>query len=84
MAPKPRRLSGADVITALGRLGFDVVAIRGSHAKLRRITEDGERQALLVPLHREPAIGTVLAAYRQALKFVPEKDLRPAFFLPQA
>ena len=80
MAPKPRQLSGANVVKALGRFGFDVVAIRGSHAKLRRVTERGARQALAVPLHRELAIGTVLAVYRQALKFIPEEDLRPAFF----
>ncbi len=82
MAPKPRRLSGADVIRALGQLGFDVVAIRGSHAKLRRAMADGQRQALLVPLHRELASGTVLAVYRQTLKFVPERELRAVFFPP--
>ena len=82
MAPTPRRLSGADIIKALGQLGFDVVAIRGSHARLRKLTADGHRQALLVPLHRELAIGTVLAVYRQALKFVPERELRAAFFPP--
>lgn len=80
MAPKPRQLSGSDVIKALGRLGFDVVALRGSHAKLRRVTEDGQRQALVVPIHRELATGTLLAIYRQARKFIPERDLRPVFF----
>lgn len=80
MAPKPRRLSGSDVIKALGRLGFDVVALRGSHAKLRRVTKDGQRQALVVPIHRELATGTLLAIYRQALKFIPERDVRPVFF----
>lgn len=80
MAPKPRPLSGSDVIKALGRLGFDVVALRGSHAKLRRVTEDGQRQALVVPIHRELAAGTLLGIYRQARKFTPERDLRPVFF----
>jgi len=82
VAPKPRALSGSDVIKALGRLGFDVVALRGSHAKLRRITDDGQRQALVVPIHRELATGTLLAIYRQARKFIPERDLRPVFFPP--
>ncbi len=82
MAPKPRPLSGSDVIKALGRLGFDVVSLRGSHAKLRRITEDGQRQALVVPIHRELATGTLLAIYRQARKFIPEHDLRQVFFPP--
>ncbi|MGE3405102.1 MAG: type II toxin-antitoxin system HicA family toxin [Vicinamibacterales bacterium] len=80
MAPKPRQLSGSDVIKALGRLGFDVVALRGSHAKVRRVTDDGQRQALLVPIHRELATGALLAIYRQARKFVAERDLRPVFF----
>lgn len=82
MAPKPRRFSGADVIKALGRVGFDVVAIRGNHAKLRRIAPDRQRQALMVPLHRELAMGTVLASYRQALKCVTESELTSAFFPP--
>ena len=81
MSPRLRRLSSRDLCVALGRFGFEVVATRGSHAKLRRTTPAGARQALTVPLHRELAAGTVRAIFRQACRFVPEDDLRPFFFM---
>jgi predicted RNA binding protein YcfA (HicA-like mRNA interferase family) len=80
MPPRLRRLSSRDLLQALRRFGFEVVAIRGSHAKLRRRTPDGARQTLTVPTHRELAPGTLRAIYRQASRFVPEQDLRPLFF----
>ncbi|HKA28078.1 MAG TPA: type II toxin-antitoxin system HicA family toxin [Candidatus Binatia bacterium] len=80
MPPKLRRLSARDVLRALGELGFEVVSTRGSHAKLRRVTEHGTRETLTVPLHRILAPGTLQAIYRQAARYVPERDLRPRFF----
>jgi predicted RNA binding protein YcfA (HicA-like mRNA interferase family) len=80
MPPKLRRLSGRDVLRALGELGFEVVSTRGSHAKLRRVAENGTRETLTVPLHRTLAAGTLHAIYRQAARYVPERDLRPRFF----
>jgi predicted RNA binding protein YcfA (HicA-like mRNA interferase family) len=80
MSPRLRRLSSRELVAALGRLGFEVVATRGSHAKLRRVLPDGSRQAITIPLHRELAIGTLQAIYRQARRFVPEDALRPLFF----
>lgn len=80
MPPKLRRLSGRDILRALGAFGFQVVATRGSHAKLRRLLPDGARQILTVPLHRTLADGTLRAIFRQACRFVPEVDLRPWFF----
>ena len=80
MAPRLRRLSGREVCQGLGRLGFEVVAVRGSHAKLRRTTADGQRQTLTIPLHRELAFGTLRAIFRQACRFVPEEVLRLLFF----
>ena len=81
MSPRLRRLSSRELCLALGRLGFEVVATRGSHAKLRRTTADGQRQTLTAPLHRELAPDTVRAIFRQACRFVREADLRPLFFL---
>jgi predicted RNA binding protein YcfA (HicA-like mRNA interferase family) len=78
--PRLRRLSGADVTSALGHIEFLVVATRGSHAKLRRELPDGQRQTLTIPLHRELARGTLLAIYRQTLRYVAEGELRPWFF----
>jgi len=60
MTPRPRVLSGPDVVRALGAFGFKVVATRGSHAKLRRVRPDGA-DTITVPLHRELAPGTARA-----------------------
>ena len=79
MPGRLRRLSGREVCAILGRLGFEVVAVRGSHAKLRRQAGDS-RQSLTIPLHGEPAPGTLRATYRQAMRFVPEADLSSHFF----
>lgn len=81
MAPRLRALAGADVIAALRHFGFEVVATRGSHAKLRRILPDGQRQTMTVPLHKELAKGTLLAIYRQALRYVPDAELKKWFFV---
>ncbi len=80
MAPRLKTLSGAEVIAALRHFGFEVVAIRGTHAKLRRQRTGGARQTMTVPIHKELARGTLFAIYRQALRFIPESDLRPWFF----
>ena len=75
-----KRLTARQVLRILRAFGFSVVSIRGSNAKLKCEIEGGPSQILTVPLHKELAPGTVLAIYRQALRFVPEEDLRPAFF----
>jgi len=75
-----RRLSGKEVLKALGSFGFQVVAIQGSHAKLRRTQPSGERQTLTIPIHKSLAPGTLHAIFRQASRYVPEEDLREWFF----
>jgi len=80
MAPRLRRLSAREVLTALGSFGFEVVATRGRHAKLRRVTPDGLAQTLTVPLHKDLDLGTVRAIYRQAARFVPEAELASWFY----
>ena len=75
-----KRLSARQVLLTLQAFGFAVVSTRGSHAKLKREVEGGPSQVLTVPLHRELAPGTVQAIYRQALRFIPEQDLRPHFY----
>ena len=80
MSPKLRRLAAREVLAALGAFGFEVVSTRGSHAKLRRVLATGARQILTVPLHRELAPGTLRAVFRQAIRFIPEDELRPYFF----
>jgi len=79
--PRLRRLSSGEVLRILHRFGFEVFAQRGRHAKLVRISPGGERQILIVPLHRTLATGTLYAIYRQAARLVPSDDLRWAFFV---
>ena len=51
-------ISGRDLLKFLQSLGYEVVRIRGSHARLKKKTEYGE-QAITVPLHKEIAKGTL-------------------------
>lgn len=80
MPSRLRRLSARDVLAILKNFGFEVVATRGSHAKLRRVMRDGERQTLTVPLHKDLDVGTIQAIYRQATRFIPESELRTSFY----
>jgi len=80
--PKLKRLSGGDVIHIFSLLGFAIVSQRGSHLKLRRLLADGSRQTLTIPLHSELDPGTLKAIYRQALRYVPEHELKPNFYTP--
>lgn len=54
-------LSGAEVMRALEKLGFEQLRQRGSHVILRR----GSAPAV-VPLHREVRVGTLNGILRQA------------------
>jgi predicted RNA binding protein YcfA (HicA-like mRNA interferase family) len=62
-------VSGAAVVVALTKVGYEQVSQRGSHVKLRR---DG--RTVIVPLHRELAPGTLRSILRQA-------SLTPAEFI---
>ncbi|MBI2872586.1 MAG: type II toxin-antitoxin system HicA family toxin [Chloroflexi bacterium] len=78
--PRPRRLSGDDVLAILVQHGFNVHSQRGSHVKLRRVTSAGSIQTLTIPRHRELDPGTLHAIFRQASRFVPEDELHRDFF----
>jgi predicted RNA binding protein YcfA (HicA-like mRNA interferase family) len=62
--PKLRRVSGAQAIRALERLGFVEVRQRGSHVVLKKETSEGSI-GCVVPLHDELAIGTLRGILRQ-------------------
>ena len=78
--PKPKTLSGADLVRIFAIFGFEVASQRGSHIKLRRVLSGGARQTLTVPNHRELDRGTVLGIYRQALRYLTSEELAPHFF----
>ena len=63
--PKLRRVSGAEAIRALERLGFEQIRQRGSHVILKKQTAQGA-VGCVVPLHRELAIGTLRGILKQA------------------
>jgi predicted RNA binding protein YcfA (HicA-like mRNA interferase family) len=56
-------VSGAAVVRALKRAGFEQVSQRGSHVKLRHASP---RRITVVPLHSELDVGTLKAVLRQA------------------
>jgi len=78
--PKPKVLSGQEVIRIFESFGFSVFDQRGSHIKLRRIAGDGSRETLTVPNHKELDRGTVVSLYRQGGRYIPESELRPHFY----
>jgi predicted RNA binding protein YcfA (HicA-like mRNA interferase family) len=63
--PKLPRISGAEAIRALERLGFTQVRQRGSHVVLKRIGPE-KATGCVVPLHAELAIGTLRGILKQA------------------
>jgi predicted RNA binding protein YcfA (HicA-like mRNA interferase family) len=78
--PRLRPLGGKDLVRAFSALGFKVVSQRGSHAKLRRVLDNGTKQTLTIPIHDELDRGTLHAVFRQALRYVPEEQLRKYFY----
>lgn len=59
--PKLPRVSGAEAVRALQRLGFVVARQRGSHIVMRR-----EASGCVVPDHRELKTGTLAGVLKQA------------------
>ncbi len=78
--PRLRRLSGAEVEEIFRRFGFARHSREGSHVKLRRLSPEGHKQTLTIVLHDELDSGTLRAIVRQASRYVPETELRPAFW----
>lgn len=79
--PRLRRLSGAELVSALLAEGFARVSQRGSHIKLARVSPKIERQVLVVPLHADLAPGTVRAIARQARRFLSPGAVASIFYL---
>ena len=59
--PKFPRVSGAEAIKALQRLGFEKVRQSGSHVVMRK-----EGRGCVIPMHSELKIGTLAGLLRQA------------------
>lgn len=63
MSPRAPVVSGATLISALGKLGWEAVRQRGSHVRLRH---PDRSTFLVVPLHRELKRGTLAGILRDA------------------
>ena len=59
--PKVPRVSGAEAIRSLQRLGFEMIRQNGSHVVMRRGTK-----GCVVPMHPELKTGTLAGLLRQA------------------
>jgi predicted RNA binding protein YcfA (HicA-like mRNA interferase family) len=59
--PKLPRVSGAEALRALDRLGFVKLRQSGSHVVMRR-----ESKGCVVPMHAELKVGTLAGLLRQA------------------
>ena len=78
--PRFRKLSGDEVVSILAGFGFKIHSQRGSHVKLQRTAGGRNTEVLTVPKHSELDIGTLLAIFKQACRFVPEDELRKKFY----
>jgi len=70
----PRDLSGADLIKALGRVGYRVTRQTGSHARLT--TDSPSQHHVTVPMHDPLKIGTLAGILNDVavhLKFTREE-----------
>lgn len=63
--PKLPRVSGAEAVRALTRLGFVQVRQRGSHVVLKR-TEASSVRGCVVPMQPELAAGTLRGVLKKA------------------
>ncbi len=61
----PKLYSARAILSALQRTGFSVISQRGSHIKLHKRTED-KVFTVIVPNHKEIAIGTFSSIMKQA------------------
>ena len=78
--PKLKILSDQEIVKIFLVFGFSVAAQRGSHIKLVRILPDSARQTLIIPSHSGLDKGTIKAIYRQALRYIPDGELKPHFY----
>ncbi|MBI4239939.1 type II toxin-antitoxin system HicA family toxin [Candidatus Uhrbacteria bacterium] len=77
---KLKVLAGRDVVGILSGFGFHMASQKGSHIKLVRLLDSGERQILTIPLHNELDRGTLKAIIRQASRYISEEMLKSHFY----
>ncbi|WP_201253353.1 MULTISPECIES: type II toxin-antitoxin system HicA family toxin [Cyanophyceae] len=55
----------------LSQFGFENISQKGSHIKLRRLSET-RKETLIIPNYKQLDLGTCRAIYRQASKYISE------------
>lgn len=78
--PRLKVLSGNEIVRILRSFNFEIQSQKGSHIKLVRFMDTGEKQTLIVPNHSEIDKGTLRAIFRQAIRYIPENDLFSHFY----
>jgi predicted RNA binding protein YcfA (HicA-like mRNA interferase family) len=72
--PKLPRLSGAEIIKILQKMGFYQARQRGSHVVMKKTTPEGA-VGCVVPMHKEVATGTLHSILKQAHLTVEEFEV---------
>jgi predicted RNA binding protein YcfA (HicA-like mRNA interferase family) len=72
--PKLPRLSGAEIVKILQKMGFYQARQRGSHVVMKKDTIDGA-VGCVVPMHKEVAIGTFHSILKQAHLTIEEFEV---------
>ncbi len=58
MSPKLPQVSGQDLVRFLEKLGYQITRQKGSHIRLRKVTNIGEHN-ITIPNHKTIAKGTL-------------------------
>ncbi|PZD73670.1 hypothetical protein C1752_01942 [Acaryochloris thomasi RCC1774] len=78
--PKFKQLPGPEVVKILEIFGFKIHSQRGSHIKMRRVTEIG-KETLTIPNHKQLDTGTCRAIFKQASQYIPATELSKYFHI---
>lgn len=79
VTPKLKVFSAKELVKVFSQFGFAVHSQKGSHIKLRR-TVEGAVQIVVIPNHKEIAVGTLKAVINQASRFISETELKKKFY----
>lgn len=68
-----------EIIKIFALFSFTIESQRGSHVKLARF-ENNRKQVLLISNHKELKTGAVVGIFKQAMRYIPESELRRHFY----
>jgi predicted RNA binding protein YcfA (HicA-like mRNA interferase family) len=66
MGSKYPVLKPTEIITILNKFGFSFVSQKGSHIKMRKVSDDQLTKTVIIPNHYEVSKGTLQAILEQA------------------